>query len=173
MAGKIEVYVSEQEIKNRVAQLGEQISLEYADQEVTIVAVLNGSFIFCADLLRHLKCPVRIEFIAASSYEGMKSSGSVEIKMDLSKDIQNHHVILVEDIVDTGLTSTYLLDMLKKKNPRSLKFCAFLFKQAQMKHKVNVDYIGFDIEDKYVVGYGLDYNGLHRELPYIGVYREE
>ncbi len=173
MAGKIDVYVSEQEIKNRVAQLGEQITAEYDDQEVTIIAVLNGSFIFCADLLRHIKCPVRIEFIAASSYEGMKSSGNVEIKMDLQKDIKDHHVILVEDIVDTGLTSTYLLDLIKKRNPKSLKFCAFLFKEAQLKHKVKIDYIGFDIEDKYVVGYGLDYNGLYRELPYIGVYHEE
>lgn len=173
MGHKIETYISEQEIKNRVIQLGQQISAEYADQEVTIVAVLNGSFIFCADLLRQIKCPVRIEFIAASSYDGMKRSQNLEIKMDLQKDINNCHVILVEDIVDTGRTSTHLLEMIKEKNPKSLKFCAFLFKPDQMKYKVHIDYIGFEIEDHFVVGYGLDMSGLHRELPYIGIYHAE
>lgn len=173
MKRDIEIYVSEQEIKNRVQQLGEQISKDYGDQEVTIIAVLTGSFIFCADLLRHLTCPVKIEFIMASSRSGLRSTGTVDVKLDLKRDITDHHVILIEDVVDTGLTVTHLLDMVKKKNPKSLKLCAFLYKPAQMKHKVDVDYLGFEVEDKFLVGYGLDYNGLYRELPYIGVYDEK
>ncbi len=173
MKRDIEIYVSEEEIKNRVQQLGEQISKDYGDQEVTIIAVLTGSFIFCADLLRHITCPVKIEFIMASSKDGRKSTGTVDIKLDLKRDISDHHVILIEDVVDTGLTVTHLLDMVKKKNPKSLKLCAFLYKPAQMKHKVDVDYLGFEVEDKFLVGYGLDYNGLYRELPYIGVYDEK
>lgn len=173
MKSEIEVYVSEEEIKNRVAQLGQEISDEFAGQEVTIIAVLTGSFIFCADLLRHITCPVKIEFIAASTKDGKKSTGVVDIKMDLKRDITDQNVILVEDVVDTGLTVTHLMDLLQKKNPKTLKLCAFLYKPAQMKHKVNVDYMGFEVEDKFLVGYGLDYNGHYRELPYIGVYDEK
>lgn len=168
----IGVFLSEEKIKSRVIELANQINKDFQNQEVVIVGVLNGSFIFCADLVRALKIPATIEFVSLSSYEGTESSGEVSFRMDVKQSLIGKNVIIVEDIVDTGLTITFLMKHMKLKNPKSLKLCSLLLKRARLKIEVPVDYLGFDIEDKFVIGYGLDFDGKFRELPYIGVYGE-
>lgn len=168
----IGVFLSEEKIKSRVNELAYQINKDFQNQEVVIVGVLNGSFIFCADLVRALKIPATIEFVSLSSYEGTESSGEVSFRMDVKQSLVGKNVIIVEDIVDTGLTITFLMKHMKLKNPKSLKLCSLLLKRARLKIEVPVDYLGFDIEDKFVIGYGLDFDGKYRELPYIGVYGE-
>jgi hypoxanthine phosphoribosyltransferase len=165
-------FISEAKIKGRVKELANMINKDYAGQEVIIVGVLNGSFIFCADLFRHLTIPCQIEFVSLSSYEGTESSGEVTFRMDVKQSLAGKNVILVEDIVDTGLTISFLLKHMKLKNLKSVKLCSLLLKRARLKVEVPVDYLGFDIEDKFVIGYGLDFDGRYRELPYIGVYGE-
>lgn len=165
-------FISEAKIQARVKELAAMINKDYAGQEVIIVGVLNGSFIFCADLIRHLTIPCQIEFVSLSSYEGTESSGEVSFRMDVKQSLVGKNVILVEDIVDTGLTISFLLKHMKLKNLKSLKLCSLLLKRARLKVEVPVDYLGFDIEDKFVIGYGLDFDGRYRELPYIGVYGE-
>ncbi len=168
----VEVYIPEEKIKSRIKELGEQITKDYNGEEVVIIAVLNGSFVFCSDLIRQIKCPVIVEFVGASSYgEGVESSGNVKITMDLKRDILGKHVLVVEDIVDTGLTLSNLLEVFKSRKPKSIKLASFLFKPARLKHPVPINYLGFEIEDKFVIGYGLDYGGKYRELPYVGVYK--
>lgn len=165
-------FISEAKIQARVKELANMINKDYAGQEVVIVGVLNGSFIFCADLFRHLTIPCQIEFVSLSSYEGTESSGEVSFRMDVKQSLVGKNVILVEDIVDTGLTISFLLKHMKLKNLKSVKLCSLLLKRARLKVEVPVDYLGFDIEDKFVIGYGLDFDGRYRELPYIGVYGE-
>ena len=168
----VDVYISEERIRSRIRELGKIITEQYKGEELFVVAVLNGSFMFCADLIREIKCPVILEFVGASSYgEGTESSGNVKITMDLKRDIAGKNVLVVEDIVDTGLTLSNLLEVFKSRKPKSLKLASLLFKPARLKHKVPIDYLGFEIEDKFVIGYGLDYAGKYRELPYIGVYK--
>ena len=165
-------FISEAKIQNRVKELAAMINKDYAGQEVVLVGVLNGSFIFCADLFRKLTIPCQIEFVSLSSYEGTESSGEVSFRMDVKQSLVGKNVILVEDIVDTGLTISFLLKHMKLKNLKSLKLCSLLLKRARLKVEVPIDYLGFDIEDKFVIGYGLDFDGRYRELPYIGVYGE-
>lgn len=165
-------FISEAKIKGRVKELAAMINKDYAGQEVIIVGVLNGSFIFCADLFRQLTIPCQIEFVSVSSYEGTESSGEVSFRLDVKQSLVGKNVILVEDIVDTGLTISFLLKHMKLKNLKSLKLCSLLLKRARLKVEVPIDYLGFDIEDKFVIGYGLDFDGRYRELPYIGVYGE-
>ncbi len=167
---KIDVFISQDAIKTRVKELADLINRDYQNQEIILVCVLNGSFIFCADLVRNIKVPVQIEMVSLSSYEGSQSTGEVSFRLDVKQSLVGKHVILVEDIVDTGLTISFLLKHMKLKNVASLKLCSLLLKRARLKIEVPVDYLGFDIEDKFVIGYGLDYDGLYRELPYIGVY---
>lgn len=167
---KIDVFISKESIEKRVKELAEMINRDYQNQEVIIVCVLNGSFIFCADLVRYLTVPVQIEMVSLSSYEGTESTGEVSFRLDVKQSLVGKNVILVEDIVDTGLTISFLLKHMKLKNLKSLKLCSLLLKRARLKIEVPVDYLGFDIEDKFVIGYGLDYDGRYRELPYIGVY---
>jgi hypoxanthine phosphoribosyltransferase len=169
---QIAEFISEAKIQTRVKELAAMINKDYAGQEVIIVGVLNGSFIFCADLFRHIKVPCQIEFVSLSSYEGTESSGEVSFRMDVKQSLVGKNVILVEDIVDTGLTISFLLKHMKLKNLKSLKLCSLLLKRARLKVEVPIDYLGFDIEDKFVIGYGLDFDGRYRELPYIGVYGE-
>lgn len=169
---QIAEFISEAKIQTRVKELAGMINKDYAGQEVVIVGVLNGSFIFCADLFRHIKVPCQIEFVSLSSYEGTESSGEVSFRMDVKQSLVGKNVILVEDIVDTGLTISFLLKHMKLKNLKSLKLCSLLLKRARLKVEVPIDYLGFDIEDKFVIGYGLDFDGRFRELPYIGVYGE-
>ena len=172
MSKPISVFLSKDQIQKRVLELADQINREFEGREVIVVGVLNGSFIFCADLVRALKVKNQIEFVSLSSYEGTESSGEVSFRMDVKQSLVGKNVIVVEDIVDTGLTINFLLKHFKLKNPQSLKLCSLLRKKARMKIDVPVDYLGFDIEDKFVIGYGLDFDGHYRELPYIGVYGE-
>jgi hypoxanthine phosphoribosyltransferase len=163
--------ISEEDIRKRVDELAARISLDYADKdEVVLIGVLKGSFIFLADLSRRLSIPRHIEFIAVSSYEhGSVRSGAVRLVMDVRRSIEGKHVLIVEDIVDTGHTLHYLIDMLKSRNPASVRTCTLLHKAHKTEVDVEIDYLGFVIGDEWVVGYGLDYNEKDRTLPYIGV----
>ena len=162
--------ISEERIKARVDELAAQISLDYADKgELVLVGVLKGAFIFLADLSRRLSIPRHIEFIAVSSYEhGSVRSGAVRLVMDVRRSIEGKHVLIVEDIVDTGHTIHYLINMLKSRKPASVRTCALLHKEHKTEVDVAVDYLGFKIGDEWVVGYGLDFAEKDRTLPYIG-----
>lgn len=162
------VLFSEEAIRRRVEELARLISADYAGKgEILLVGVLKGAFIFLADLCRRMTVPRRVDFIAVSSYgDKTVSSGNVRLVLDLRGDISGRHVLVVEDIVDTGSTLAYLHDLLRLRSPASLRTCAFLRKA---KGGPTVDYVGFDIADEWVVGYGLDYADAHRALPYIGV----
>jgi len=166
-----EVLISEEDIRSRVLQLAEQISVDYADGiDLVMVGVLKGSFIFLADLARRLSIPRTIEFIAVSSYgDSNVSSGAVRLVMDVRGNIEGKHVLIVEDIVDTGHTLKYLIGMMKSHRPASIKTAALVRKADKAEVDVTVDYLGFDIGDEWVVGYGLDYAEQNRTLPYIGV----
>lgn len=168
----IDVFISQESIEKRVGELAKMINRDYQNQEVILVCVLNGSFIFCADLIRQLTIPVQIEMVSLSSYEGTESSGQVSFRLDVKQSLVGKNVILIEDIVDTGLTISFLLKHMELKNLASLKLCSLLLKRARLKIEVPIDYLGFEIEDKFVIGYGLDFDGRFRELPYIGVYSE-
>lgn len=171
-AKPIGVFISEEQIAKRVKELAAMINRDYEGKEIILVCVLNGSFIFCADLIRQIKIPVQVEMVSLSSYEGTESTGQVSFRLDVKQSLVGKNVIIVEDIVDTGLTISFLLKHMKLKNLASLKLCSLLLKRARLKIEVPIDYLGFDIEDKFVIGYGLDYDGRYRELPYIGVYGE-
>ena len=166
-----EVLISEDDIQARVAALAAQISTDYKDSdEIVLVGVLKGSFIFLADLSRRLSIPRTIEFIAVSSYgSGSVSSGAVRLVMDVRGNIEGKHVLIVEDIVDTGHTLKYLIGMMKSHRPASVKTIALVRKAESAEVDVTVDYLGFDIRDEWVVGYGLDFAEQNRTLPYIGV----
>lgn len=166
-----EVLISEEQIQVRVAELAEQISADYgADEELVMVGVLKGSFIFLADLSRKLSIPRTIEFIAVSSYgSGSHSTGAVRLVMDVRGDIAGKHVLIVEDIVDTGHTLKYLIGMLKSHRAASVKTAALVRKMESAEVEVTIDYLGFDIGDEWVVGYGLDFAEQNRTLPYIGI----
>lgn len=172
MTQKIKTFLSTEQIQSRIKELAEMINRDYIGQEVVVVGVLNGSFIFCADLIRQIKVPLQMEFVSLSSYEGTESSGQVSFRLDVRQSLEGKNIILIEDIVDTGLTISFLLKHMKLKKPKSLKLCSLLLKRARLKTEVSIDYLGFDIEDKFVIGYGLDFDGLYRELPFIGVYGE-
>ena len=165
------VLISEEEIQSRVLELAEEISRDYGDKgEIVLVGVLKGSFIFLADLSRRLSIPRTIEFIAVSSYgSGSKSTGAVRLVMDVRGNIEDKHVLIVEDIVDTGHTLKYLIGMLNSHRPASVRTCALVRKAERAEVDVTVDYLGFDIGDEWVVGYGLDYAEQNSTLPYIGV----
>jgi hypoxanthine phosphoribosyltransferase len=162
--------LSAQQIAHRVQELGAQITKDYTDRPLVLVCVLKGSFVFGADLCRAIDLPLRVDFLGVRSYgEGTESSGVVQITQDLSRPIEHEHVLLVEDIVDTGLTIAHLMDLLRTRAPASVKVCALLHKPARARVEVGIDYLGFTIEDRFVVGYGLDFAERHRNLPYIGV----
>ncbi|MCO4812712.1 MAG: hypoxanthine phosphoribosyltransferase [Gammaproteobacteria bacterium] len=165
------VLISEEEIQSRVLELAEQISADYDDNnELVMVGVLKGSFIFLADLSRRLSIPRTIEFIAVSSYgNGSRSSGAVRLLMDVRGNIEGKHVLIVEDIVDTGHTLKYLIGIFESHRPASVRTCALVRKAESAEVDVTVDYIGFDIGNEWVVGYGLDYAEQNRTLPYIGI----
>jgi hypoxanthine phosphoribosyltransferase len=171
MDKKIRELLSAQKIAARIAELGTQIGRDYDGQELVLVGVLKGSFVFLADLARAVpSTEVRVEFLGVQSYgDETSSSGVVQITADLTKPIEGKHVLIVEDIVDTGLTMHYLLDLLSTRHPASIKLCALLHKPSRMKKETRIDYLGFTIEDLFVVGYGLDYAQRYRNVPYIGV----
>ena len=165
------VLISEEEIQTRVRELAERISEDFADAgEIVLIGVLKGAFILLADLSRRLSIPRTIEFIAVSSYgSGSRSSGAVRLVMDVRGNIENKHVLIVEDIVDTGHTLKYLIGLVESHRPASVSTCALVRKAERAEVDVAVDYLGFDIGDEWVVGYGLDYAEQNRTLPYIGV----
>lgn len=165
------VLISEGAIRERVAELGAQLSADYADKgDLVMIGVLKGSFIFLADLARRMSIPRTIEFIAVSSYgRGSKSTGAVRLVMDVRGNIEGRHVLIVEDIVDTGHTLKYLIGVLKAHRPASIRTCALLHKAESAEVDVDIDYVGFGIADEWVVGYGLDYAERDRTLPYIGI----
>ncbi len=164
------VLISEADIEKRVAELAEQVSSDYRNKgDLVLVGVLKGSFIFLADLSRRLTIPRTIEFIAVSSYgDSSASTGAVRLVMDVRGNIENRHVLIVEDIVDTGHTLSYLIGVLESHRPASIRTCALLHKADAAEVDVNIDYIGFGIGDEWVVGYGLDFAERDRTLPYIG-----
>ncbi len=168
---QIVTYLSAEQIAERVKALGAQIQRDYADKRPVAVIVLKGSFVFAADLVRAIELEnLRMDFLAVRSYgEGTESTGVVQIVNDLSRPIEGEDVILIEDIVDTGLTINYLLDLLQTRKPKSIKVCALLHKPARSKVAVSIDYLGFTIEDRFVIGYGLDFAERYRNLPYLGV----
>lgn len=168
------VLFPEEMIQECVRELGRRISADYSDvEELVLIGVLRGCYIFLADLSRCLKIPRRIDFIAISSYEHTTTPGTLRLIMDTRTDITGKHVLIIEDIVDTGQTLHYLLDMLSARKPASLKTCALLRKPDRLEKDVHIDYLGFDIPDLWVVGYGLDYADRFRALPYIGFVEEE
>ena len=170
-----EILLTEEAIRTRTAELGRQIAADYAGRPLTLVSVLKGSLPFMADLMREIPLPLRIDLMEVSSYGGTatESSGLVRIIKDLSASIADEDVLLVEDIIDTGLTLNYLVRYLRGKNPASLRICTLLDKPARRLVDLPVDYVGFEIPDQFVVGYGLDYGERYRNLRFVGVLRPE
>jgi hypoxanthine phosphoribosyltransferase len=170
-----EVLLTEDQIQSRVAELGAQISVDHEGRSLTLVSVLKGSLPFMADLMRSISVPLRIDLMEVSSYGGAttESSGLVRILKDLSTSIEGEDVLIVEDIIDTGLTLNYLVRYLRGKKPASLRICTLLDKPARRLVEIDVDYTGFTIPDQFVVGYGLDYGELYRNLRFVGVLRPE
>jgi hypoxanthine phosphoribosyltransferase len=166
----LEVLISAERLAARIAELGEQVTRDYEGRDLVCVGVLKGCFPFLADLVRAVRLPLRVDFLGVSSYgAGTTSSGVVRLTSDLSKPIAGRDVLLVEDIVDTGLTMQYLLDSLATRRPRSVAICTLLHKPARTGIDIALDYVGFEIPDEFVVGYGLDFDERYRNVPYIGV----
>lgn len=169
-----EVLLSEEEIKAKVKELGAQITKDYAGKEILLIGILRGVIIFMADLARNIDLPVTLDFMVVSSYgRSTVSSGSVKIVKDLEESIEDKHVLIVEDIIDSGLTLKYLLDNLRMRKPASIRVATLLSKPARRKSDIVVDYNGFIIPDEFIVGYGLDYANKYRNLPYIGILKPE
>jgi len=167
-----EILVSEEELRAKVAQLGQRISEDYAGNEILLIGLLRGAIVFLSDLMRSIRIPVLLDFIGISSYGVSTDSGAVRLVMDLETDISGRHVLVVEDIVDTGKTLSYLLENLKARQPASLRVCALLDKPERRTVPIAIDYVGFEIPDKFVVGYGLDFAEGYRNLPFVGVLKE-
>ena len=167
---RIETLIDRETISRRVAEMGAEITREYQEKgDIVMIPVLKGSFVFAADLMRAIDLPVSVDFLGLRSYEGTESSGVVQITSDLTKSIEGKHVIVVEDIVDTGLTMDYLRDNLATRHPASVRIASFLHKPARTRVQVEIDYLGFTIDDVFVIGYGLDFDQRYRNLPYLGV----
>lgn len=170
LAQELEMLLSAEQIAARVKEMGRQIERDYEGKELVLLGVLKGSFLFISDLARAIDLPLAVDFIGLSSYgEATESSGVVKITSDVSRPIENKHVVIVEDIVDTGLTMRYLLDNLATRHPASVKLCTLLHKPSRARTRIRIDYLGFDIEDRFVVGYGLDAAEKYRNVPFIGV----
>ena len=166
-----EILLDEQDIKDIVKKVGAEITRDYADKNPLVIAVLRGAVVFMADIMRAIECPLSIDFMAVSSYgDGVKSSGVVRIVKDLDTKIEGRHVIIVEDVLDSGLTLSYLVRMLQSRNPASIEIAAFLVKDIEGKSPaIDPRYVGTHVPDKFVVGYGLDYAERYRNLPFVGV----
>jgi hypoxanthine phosphoribosyltransferase len=164
------VLISEVKIRNRVRDLAQEITHDYKGKDLVVICVLKGSFIFFADLIRQIDLPIHCEFMGLSSYGGgTHSTGEVKITLDLTEVVNGKHVLIVEDIVDSGLTVQYLMATLKTRRPASIRTAALLMKPDSIKSDVDVDYVGFEIGNEFVIGYGLDYAGRYRQLPFVGV----
>ena len=170
MAETVRVLVEEEEVDKRIRDLGEQISKDYEGKEVHLICVLKGGVFFMCELAKRITVPVSMDFMSVSSYgDGTASSGVVKIAKDLDETLEGKDVLIVEDIIDSGRTLSYLIEILKKRGPKSLRLCTLLDKPERRVKDVKVDYVGFNIPDEFVVGYGLDYAQKYRYLPYIGV----
>ena len=166
---KVYPLINKEEIEKKISELAEKISIDYKNKDLILVCILKGAWIFMADLVRKLTIPVKCDFLGVSSYgSGTESSGVVRILSDLTIQVENKHVLIVEDIIDTGLTLKYIKDLLLQRKPKSVKICALLDKPARHKIEVDIDYLGFTIPNKFVVGYGIDFDERFRNLPYIG-----
>lgn len=169
------ILVSEEELKAKVAELGAQISKDYAGKDLLLVSILKGAVVFMADLMRTVTIPCAIDFMVVSSYGGSNTSstGLVKIIKDLDADLTGKDVLIVEDILDTGITLSHLVPMLQMRNPDSVRLCTILSKPSRRKADIRPDYVGFEVPDEFVVGYGLDYDEKYRNLPYVGVLKPE
>ena len=165
---EVKELISEEEINKRILEIASYIDEEYRDREILIISILKGSIFFMADLAKRINRPVKLDFMRVSSYNDGTKSGEIQMKLDLEASIAGKDVLVIEDIVDTGKTLSYLLEYLKVKKPNSIKLCALLDKPDRREVDVKVDYVGFEIPDKFVVGYGLDFDEKYRNLPYIG-----
>ena len=169
-----EVLFSEEQLKTRVNEIAQEIERDYAGKEIMLISVLRGSFIFMADLCRAIDLDCTLDFMSVSSYgKGTSSSGQVQITKDLSEDISGRHIIVVEDILDSGLTLSYLRELLRDRHPNSIKIVTLLNKPARRTADIQPDYCCFEVPDEFVVGYGLDFDERYRNLPYVGVLKEE
>jgi len=169
-----QVLITEEALRKRVAELGARISSDYAGLDPLLLCVLKGGYVFLADLSRSLTIPHWVDFMAVSSYgQNTESTGIVRILMDLETDVSGRHLLIVEDIIDTGYTLSYLLDNLRVRNPATLRICTLLSKPSRRKVTLRIDYLGFEIPDEFVVGYGLDYGQRYRNLPFIDVLRPQ
>ena len=164
---KLSTYIAEEKIQKKVSEIGALLTEKFKNKKVTVICVLKGSFIFYSDLIRHINTDMTCEFFGVSSYSGTTSSGEVKVTLDLSSPVDGQHVILVEDIVDTGVTMNYLKKSIESRNPASLTTVALLEKPDALKVPCQLDHVGFQITNEFVVGYGLDYQGYYRNLPYI------
>jgi hypoxanthine phosphoribosyltransferase len=165
-----EILISEEEIQRRTHELAQEISRDYAGKDLLLICVLKGGIVFLVDLMRALSIPHAVDFMATSSYgDATESSGVVRILKDLEKPIEGRHVLIVEDIIDTGHTLDYLTRILRQRNPASLRICTLLNKPDRREVDIPIDYLGFDIPNKFVIGYGLDYGEIYRNLPFVGV----
>lgn len=173
MEGIERVLVSEEEIKEICARLGKQISKDYEGKKLLLVSVLKGAVVFMADIMRNITCECEIDFMAVSSYNGAKTTGVVKFKKDLDINPDGCDILLVEDILDSGITLSYLKNVLLQRNANSIKVCAFLDKPANRQADIKADYVGKVIPDEFVVGYGLDYDEKYRNLPFVGVLSPE
>lgn len=170
----IPALIPERRLRARVRALGRSIRRDYGGRPLVLVGVLKGAFVFMADLAREIGLPLTCDFLRVSSYgSGTETGGNVRLDFDVTQPVRGKHVILVEDIVDTGLTAAAILETLRSRKPASLRLCSLLRKPSRARAEVQVDYLGFDIPDHFVVGYGLDYAGLYRNLPYVGLWDGE
>ena len=170
----LKVLVTEEEIKTKVSELGAQISRDYKDKNLLLVSILKGSVVFMADLMRAITVPAKIDFMAVSSYgSGTKTTGVVKIVKDLDLDLHGYDVLIVEDILDSGMTLKYITDLLKSRGTKSIKIATLLDKPSRRKVDIKADYFCFDIPDEFVVGYGLDYDEMYRNYPSVGILKPE
>ncbi len=169
------ILISEEQIAQKIRQLGEQLSAEYADKDPIFVGVLKGVVVFYADMVRAVTVPCQFDFMWVSSYHGTSTTGSMQVKRDISEDIKGRHVVILEDIFDTGNSLDFVYRHLLSKEPASLKICTLLDKPSRRNPKITLqaDYVGFEVPNEFVVGYGLDYNEHYRNLPYVGVLKRE
>ncbi len=166
--------ISEEQLHQKVAQIGKQVSADYQDKNLLMVSVLKGSVVFMADLMREISIPCEIDFMCVSSYgSGTKTSGVVKIIKDLDIDLKDRDLLIVEDILDSGMTLSYIKEMLKQRGTKSIKICTLLDKPERRKADITPDYVGFTVPDEFVVGYGLDYDEKYRNLPYVGILKPE
>src|SRR4051812_14363435 len=170
----LKILIPEVKLQARIAELAQEINHDYRGREITAICILKGSFVFFSDIIRRLEFPMSCEFLGVSSYGNkMVSSGEVKVTLDINEPLENRHVIVFEDIVDTGLTLSYIMNSLKGRKPATLKSCSLLLKPETLKTEIDVDYLGFKIGREFVVGYGIDFAGKWRGLPYVGYVEHE